>query len=109
MNTKLFISVEAGHAYLLQNHEDESMQEIFFIKKQPISDDPLETGMETVQQGTTNEAVISMLIDRMQTLNEMFPSKFNDDAIKHLHLAYEALAARTADREARGVEGTHQA
>lgn len=82
------------------------MQELFFIKKQPKEDGSTE--METVQQGTTNEAVISMLIDRLQTLNELFPSKFNEDAIKHLHLAYEALVARTKDREERGVEGTHQ-
>lgn len=82
------------------------MQEIFFIKKQPKEEGSTE--METVQQGTTNEAVISVLIDRLNVLNERFPSKFNEDAIKHLHLAYEALFARTQDREARGVEGTHQ-
>lgn len=108
MNTKLFNTVDAGHTYELMHHEADDIEVIHFIKKRPISDDPLETGMEVVQHGTTNEAVISMLIDRMQVLNESFPSKFNDDAIKHLHLAYEALVARTQDREARGVEGTHQ-
>lgn len=108
MNTKSFRSLDAGHAYELVNHETAGSQIITFIKKKPISGDPLETGLKIVQEGTTNEAVISMLIDRLQTLNESFPSKFNEDAIKHLHLAYEALVARTADREARGVEGTHQ-
>jgi len=106
MNTKLFNTIDAGHTYELVNHESEETQTIHFIKKQKT--DTESDVLETVQQGTTNEAVISMLIDRMQVLNESFPSKFNDDAIKHLHLAYEALVARTADREARGVEGTHQ-
>lgn len=105
MNTKLFVAKDAGHSYDLINHDGVDAQTIHFIKKQPIED---LTEMETVQQGTTNEAVISVLIDRLQTLNEKFPSKFNEDAIKYLHLAYEALVARTQDREARGVEGTHQ-
>lgn len=106
MNTELFVAKDAGHTYDLINYDGVDAQTIHFIKKAPVA--PGSTEMETVQQGTTNEAVISMLIDRLQTLNERFPSKFNEDAIKHLHLAYEALAARTKDREERGVEGTHQ-
>lgn len=106
MNTKLFTAEVAGHSYQLKNHESEETQVLHFIKKAPVSPDSTE--METVQQGTTNEAVISMLIDRLQTLNERFPSTFNEKAIHYLHLAYEELVARTADREARGVEGTHQ-
>lgn len=105
MNTTLFNTVDAGHKYELKNHSSEETQTIQFIKK--TFDE--KTGEQDSQtDGTTNEAVISMLIDRLQTLNEKFPSKFNEDAIKHLHLAYEALFARTQDREARGVEGTHQ-
>lgn len=108
MNTKLFNIIDAGHTYQVKNHESETAQTIAFIKKEVDPDAKDETTMRTVQEGTTNEAVISVLIDRLQTLNERFPSQFNEDAIKHLHLAYEALFARTQDREARGVEGTHQ-
>lgn len=104
MNTKLFTSVDAGHTYELAHHEGDGVELVHFIKKAPIDDGEL----ETVQEGTTNEAVISMLIDRLQVLNEMMHSPYNDEAVKHLHLAFEALSARTADREERGVEGTHQ-
>lgn len=107
MNTKLFISIDAGHQYTLANHDgDETKSQIlYFIKKAPVSPDSTE--MEVVQEGTTNEAVISMLIDRMNVLNEKFPSPHNDECIKHLSLAYEALYARTKEREERGVEGKH--
>ena len=112
MNTKLFKAVDAGHTYQLAHHEATdplAVETIHFIKKEKGDNTDDIPVMVTVQQGTTNEAVISMLIDRMQHLNELFPSPFNDECIHHLNLAYEALYARTKDREARGVEGTHQA
>jgi hypothetical protein len=102
MNTKLFNAVDAGHTYELAHHEGDGVELVHFIKKAPIDEGEL----ETVQDGTTNEAIISMLIDRLQFLNEKMHSPKNDEAIKHLHLAFEALSARTADREERGVEGT---
>lgn len=105
MNTQLFVAKDAGHAYDLINHDGVDAQTILFIKKEPIEDS---TEMRVVQQGTTNEAVISMLIDRLQTLDEKFPSEYNKHAIKHLHLVYETLIARTQERQSRGVEGTHQ-
>lgn len=107
MKTNLINVVDDAHTYELQNHESESTQTVHFIKKE--SDPTTETGMKTVQEGTTNEAVLQMLISRTQSLNEKFPSEFNEDAIKHMELALSALYARTADREKRGVEGTHQA
>ena len=36
-----------------------------------------------------------------------FASEFNAEAIRHLEAALAALNARTANREARAVEGTH--
>lgn len=107
MNTKLFNSVDAGHTYELVNHETGTTQTLLFVKKKPEPAEGEPDRMVMVQEGTTNEAVISMLIDRMQVLNETMPSSYNEEAIKHLHLAFEALQARTADREERGVEGTH--
>lgn len=109
MNTKLFKTIDPGHTYELAHHQDEGYQLIHFIKNvdAPNTDDiPLS---QTVQQGTTNEAVISMLIDRMQHLNELYPSRYNEDCMYHLNMAYEALFARTKDRQERGVEGKHVA
>lgn len=37
------------------------------------------------------------------------PDDFTHTAFMHVKEAIEALNARTADRKARGVEGTHQA
>ena len=39
--------------------------------------------------------------------NSKFASRYNADAIDHIDKALAALASRTKDREARGVEGTH--
>ncbi len=60
--------------------------------------------------GTTNEALIELLIDRITSLQEMQDRKFackeNACAITHLEEALHWLQARTAKRLARGVEGT---
>ncbi len=60
--------------------------------------------------GTTNEEVIQVLIDRIESLNAMQGGKYaceeNTLAIWHLRNALSKLKARTAAREARGVEGT---
>lgn len=60
--------------------------------------------------GTTNEEVIQVLIDRITSLNEMQNRKFacreNSLAITKLEEALHWLNHRTAKRVARGVEGT---
>lgn len=60
--------------------------------------------------GTTNEAVIQLLVDRISSLNEMYNHKYacdeNDPALIHLGAALYHLEARTKEREARSVEGT---
>lgn len=98
--------VDEGHHYTLQNHEAATEQDVFFIKKEPVAEGSTE--IKLVQEGTTNEAVLQMLINRLQVLNEKFPSEYNDTALNHLESALSALYARTADREKRDVEGTHQ-
>lgn len=98
--------VDSGHKYQLKNVFSEETQTIQFIKK--TFDE--KTGEQNSQtDGTTNEAVLQMMINRMQVLNEKFPSEYNATAITHLEAALSALYARTEDREKRGVEGTHQA
>ena len=102
---RLFSVNDAGHDYDLHNME-EGVQNLKFIKKEKNE----ETGeFDTVQNGTTNEAVLEVLIHRMKVLNEKMHSPFNDEAIAHLEGALKALNARTAEREERGVEGTPEA
>ena len=58
--------------------------------------------------GVTNEEVISVLIHRLEKLNEKFFCPENSFAIDNLRGALMWLARRTEDRTTRGVEGTHQ-
>ena len=101
----MFSVNDAGHDYELHNMED-GVQNLKFIKKEKDE----ETGeFKTVQNGTTNEAVLEVLIHRIKVLNEKMPSEHNGQAIAHLEEALAALNARTADRTDRGVEGTPEA
>lgn len=96
---------DAGHDYELHNFE-EGVQNIKFIKKEKNE----ETGaLDTVHDGTTNEAVLEVLIHRMKVLNAKLPSRESSLAITKLEEAMFWLNHRTADRVARGVEGTYNA
>jgi hypothetical protein len=97
-----------GHAYELDNLENKKKpgQRIQFIHKEPIT--PYGTTLETVNDGTTNEEVLEMLIDRMNFLQRRFPCRENAIAITHLEEALMWLEKRTRDRVKRQVEGTNQ-
>jgi hypothetical protein len=56
--------------------------------------------------GITNEALIAVLLHRINVLNQKFFCKENERALVHLEDALNALEARTARRVLRGVEGT---
>jgi hypothetical protein len=97
------------HRYELENFENKerSGQTIQFIEKV----EPKEFGTQelvTVNDGTTNEEVIRMLIDRMNGLQAKFPCRENALAITKLDEALLWLEKRTRDRVARGVEGKHE-
>ena len=96
-----------GHRYELENFEHEALvnkkgQELQFIQKEL---DRL-GNFVTVSNGTTNEEVLKVLIDRMQSLNAKMASRENAIVITHLETALLWLEKRTRDRQARGVEGT---
>lgn len=55
--------------------------------------------------GVTSEALLAILIHRTEALNERFPCKENEEAIKGLKTALNAFESRTKDRLNRGVEG----
>lgn len=59
--------------------------------------------------GATNEALIAILVHRIQFLNGKFPCRENSLAITKLQEAQHWLEARTRDRIARQVEGTNVA
>lgn len=93
--------LDEGHQYLLesfQGNPDEA-QGLQFIKKvQKMS------GV-SITDGTTNEEVLKMLIDRMNYLQSKFSCRENAIVITKLEEALMWLEKRTADRVERGVEG----
>lgn len=95
--------IKDGHAYQLRNFESDSTQEIKFIQKAPRN--PATTELETLQEGTTNEEVLAMLINRMYFLQEKFPCRENALVITKLEESLMWLEKRTEDRKRRGVEG----
>lgn len=59
------------------------------------------------QNGTTNEQILGILVERLQSLNvPPFNCRENSLAITHLEEALHWLWARTKNRQERGVEGT---
>jgi len=93
----------SGHRYDLKNFENENTGQIVqFIHKEKGDNGEF----STVQDGTTNEEVLKMLIDRMKYLNEKAPCRENSIVITKLEESLMWLEKRTADRKARGVEGT---
>jgi predicted flavoprotein YhiN len=103
--------ITEGHLYKLNNFEDNTKnQEIQFIEKIPQTYINEPTGqMITVNDGTTNEEVLEMLINRMEYLQKKFPCKENACCITHLQEALMWLEKRTNDRIKRNVEGKHLA
>lgn len=94
-----------GHRYEAKNFE-KSSQEIQFIHKVPVSEGSTE--LKTVADGTTNEELLEILIDRISYLQEKFPCKENACCITHLQEGLMWLEKRTRDRVKRGVEGKRE-
>jgi hypothetical protein len=94
-----------NHKYELANfeHPDQPGQVLQFIEKTRSGPDG---ELSTVNDGTTNEEVLTMLIDRLRGLDKIMPSPQNKAAIGYLKDALQVLERRTTDRRARGVEGT---
>ena len=96
-----------GHKYELENFESKETpgQIIQFIEKTPVSEGSSE--LKTVNDGTTNEELLRVLIDRMNCMQAKFPCRENAIATTHFETGLLWLEKRTADRKARGVEGKH--
>lgn len=96
-----------GHKYELANFEnkDKPGQVLQFIEKVPVTEGSPE--LKTVNDGTTNEEVLRVLIDRIQSMQAKFPCRENAIVTTKLEESLMWLEKRTADRKARGVEGKH--
>ncbi len=98
-------TITPGHRYELANFEqtDKPGQIIQFIEKEPVLCEP--NMLATINDGTTNEEMLSVLIDRMQYLQTKFPCRENAIVITKLEESLMWLEKRTKDRVARNVEG----
>lgn len=98
-----------GHRYELESFENKyACQTLQFIHKEKKTDDHGEEHFVTVSNGTTNEEVLKVLIDRMMSLQMKAPCRENSIVITKLEECLMWLEKRTRDRQARGVEGTPQ-
>ena len=86
-----------GHRYELDNFEKltEAEQTLQFIQKEPAKDPVFEGHLETVNDGTTNEEVLAMLIDRLNYLQKKFPCRENAFVITNLEESLMWLNRRT--------------
>ena len=96
-----------GHKYELASHEGGTPQVLQFIEKKPVFQPPNCSPKQllTVNDGTTNEEVLRVLIDRLELLNGRVPCRENSITITKLQEALMWQEKRTASRVARGVEG----
>jgi len=98
--------ITEGHKYVAANFENpENGQTIQFIEKVEDTEAPIKGTLITVNDGTTNEELCAILINRMHYLQGKFPCKENAVAITHFETGLLWLEKRTADRKKRNVEG----
>lgn len=100
--------ITTGHKYELASFEGGPAQTLQFVHKQP-SPVAGETHLDTLNDGTTNEEVLKVLINRMNYLQGKFPCRENAIVITKLEEALLWLNHRIAQRQASGVEGKHAA
>lgn len=93
--------IKDGHLYKLESLEGTNPQQLQFIEKQNV-----DGVFTTINDGTTNEEVLAMLIDRNEFLYRKLPSKETAEAIFHLREALRWFLERTRNRVAQGVENT---
>ena len=99
-NTYALLQYKRDYSSSDDKEGTQKFQKITFYKLNPDG---------SYENGTTLEEVISCAILRLADLNSRFECEENVEAIGHLKRALHALAMRTVDRIARGVEGKHEA
>lgn len=110
---KQFVVIEPGHVYdaldteLSEEPGHINKTRIVFMRKEPRQ--PGDGELEVTLEGTTTEAIVGILIDRMQYLQEKVPCEENKSVLQGLFKARDWLDKRTKNRQERGVEGTNKA
>lgn len=99
--------LKEGHKYELESLDGGEPQTIQFIEKEATVPErgSLTPRFITVNDGTTNEEMIEVLIHRMIYLQNKFSCKENAMTITKLEEALLWQNKRTADRIKRQVEG----
>ena len=99
--------ITPGHLYELEYFDDKHLpgQLLQFIEKVPVT--PGSEKLRTVNDGTTNEELLAVLIDRLKYLGAKVPSRETSIAETKCEEALLWLEKRTAERKARQVEGTN--
>lgn len=89
----------ASHHYFIKIPDKQFAYQISF-QQGPIKD--------VGTNGITHEVLIAILIDRLRGFQSgPYACQENADALTALEIARDRLHARTRNRVARGVEGTH--
>lgn len=98
--------ITEGHKYELMCFDPPTkggdIQTIQFIEKIPQEGS---TQLITVNNGTTNEELLKVLINRMNYLQSKFPCRENALVITKLEESLMWLEQRTKVRESQNVEG----
>lgn len=96
--------VTPGYKYKLASFTGKAFQELQFLETRHSADDGVTV---EIIDGTTNEEVLSALIDRLTFLQNKNPCRENAIVITKLEESLMWLNKRTSDRKARNVEGTN--
>ena len=95
-------TVVPGYIYELASHKPNGVAQVLeFVHKSATAAG--DHTLQEVEDGTTTEEVIMVLMDRLTFLNAKLPSAHNSRAIFNLRRALDELHARTTDRVKRGV------
>ena len=92
--------LKEGHKYELDSFEGTNPQVIQFIEKVPEG-----KNLITINDGTTNEEVLEVLLNRLRNLNTKFPCRENSIVITKLEESLMWLNHRTELRKRQNVEG----
>lgn len=92
-----------GYEYQVVNmHNPNLMQTICFIHKALDKDNKL----VIIKDGTTNEEILKVMINRLQYLDKLVPDAHNTISITLLKSVLEHMKQRTRERQEQGIEGT---
>lgn len=91
----------ASHEYTITTPPPNGVATVIKFQNGPIN----EAGVN----GITHEALLAILIDRMEGFQSgPYANSYNAAALDHLRSAQGVLLDRTRERMSRGVEGTHK-